>query len=352
MRFYEDPQKTAENRLAPRSYYVPEGKSEYTLLNGTWNFAYFERDIDVPDVIEKWDTIPVPSCWQLHGYENPNYPNRNYPYPCDPPYVPDDNPCGIYERSFLLEEKWGKVYIAFEGVSSCAVLYVNGQYVGFTQGSRLRAEFDITSFAEKGENTIRVIVYKWCCGSYLEDQDAFRYNGIFRDIVLSQRPIGHIEDVEIIPNDKEIRIKIDGKAKVSVLDGENALYSGEMENEMVFVPENPVLWNAEKPYLYTVQLERNGEIIRLKTGLRKVEIGENYELLINGVAVKLHGVNHHDTSKYTGWCQTEKQLQWDLEQMKELNINCVRTSHYPPHPKFIQMCDEMGFYVVCENDIK
>ena len=130
MRFYENPQKTAENRLAPRSYYVPEGKSEYTLLNGTWNFAYFEKDIDVPEVIEEWNTIPVPSCWQLHGYGNPNYTNRNYPYPCDPPYVPDDNPCGIYERTFTLQEKWGKVYIIFEGVASCAFLTVNGKEVG------------------------------------------------------------------------------------------------------------------------------------------------------------------------------------------------------------------------------
>ncbi len=352
MRFYENPKQTSENRLAPKAYYVPSGKSEYTLLNGTWNFAYFEKDIDVPEVIEKWDTIPVPSCWQLHGYENPNYTNRNYPYPCDPPYVPDDNPCGIYERTFSLEEKWGKVYITLEGVSSCAVLYINGSRVGFTQGSRLRAEFDITPYAVKGENTIRVIVYKWCCGSYLEDQDAFRHNGIFRDVVLSQRPVGHIEDIEIIPNDKKIRVKIDGKATVTILDRDEVLFNGEMENEFVFTPENPVLWNAEKPYLYTVKLERDGEIISMKTGFRSVTVGENYELLINGVAVKLHGVNHHDTSKFGGWVQTEKQLRWDLELMKELNINCVRTSHYPPHPKFIQMCDEMGFYVVCENDME
>lgn len=352
MRFYEDPQKTAENRLPPRSYYVPEGKSEYKLLNGTWNFAYFERDIDVPETIENWDTIPVPSCWQLHGYGNPNYTNRNYPYPCDPPFVPDDNPCGIYERKFLLEEKWGKVYIAFEGVASCAVLHINGKYVGFTQGSRLRAEFDVTPFVVKGDNTIRVVVYQWCCGSYLEDQDCFRHNGIFRDVVLSQRPVGHIEDVEIIPNEKEIRVKIDGKALVTVLDQEKELYCGEMEDEFSFTPENPVLWNAEKPYLYTVKLERDGEIITMKTGMRVISFGENYEFLINGVPVKLHGVNHHDTSKFAGYCQTEKQLRWDLELMKELNINCVRTSHYPPHPKFIQMCDEMGFYVVCENDLE
>ena len=120
MRQYENPQRTSENRCAPRSYYIPGGMSEYQLLNGTWKFAFFNRDVDVPEVIGAWDTIPVPSCWQLQGYENPNYSNINYPYPCDPPYVPDDNPCGVYEREFTLKKKWGKVYFVLEGVSSCA----------------------------------------------------------------------------------------------------------------------------------------------------------------------------------------------------------------------------------------
>ena len=144
MRIYEDPQKTSKNRLPQRSYYIPHGISEYTLLNGEWNFAYFNRDIDVPDEIIDWDKIKVPSCWQTLGYDNPNYSNINYPYPCDPPYVPDDNPCGVYERSFELDKVWGKVYFVLEGVSSCAFVSVNGEYVGFTQGSHLQAEFDIT----------------------------------------------------------------------------------------------------------------------------------------------------------------------------------------------------------------
>ena len=166
MRQYENPTATSENRCASRSYYIPGGKSEYHLLNGDWRFAYFSRDIDVPERIENWNTIPVPSCWQLHGYENPNYTNVNYPYPCDPPYVPDDDPCGVYEREFELADKWGRLYLVFEGVSSCAYLYVNGSYVGFTQGSHLQAEFDITEFVRTGTNTIRVRVLKWCCGSY------------------------------------------------------------------------------------------------------------------------------------------------------------------------------------------
>ncbi len=352
MRIYENPLRTSENRLNPRSYYIPEGVSEYKLLNGEWDFAYFKRDVDVPDVISEWDKIPVPSCWQLFGYENPNYTNINYPYPYDLPYVPDENPCGVYRREFELEEKWGRVYFVFEGVASCAFLYVNGCYVGFTQGSHLQAEFDITDCVNKGKNTVTVKVLKWCCGSYLEDQDFFRFNGIFRDCYILQRPENHIGDVEIIPCADAFNVKIEGKAALRVLDGENVIFEGEFENNAVVTPENPVLWNAEKPYLYTVELERNGEIIRRKVGLRDIKISNKYELLINGVSVKLHGINHHDTSKYRGWCQSEEELRADLELMKKLNINCVRTSHYPPTPKFIDMCDELGFYVILETDIE
>ena len=352
MRIYENPLKTSENREPQRSYYIPSGVSEYQLLNGEWNFAYFKRDIDVPEKIEKWNKISVPSCWQLQGYDNPNYTNINYPYPCDPPYVPNDNPCGVYKREFEIKDKWGRVYFVFEGVSSCAFLYINDKYIGFTQGSHLQAEFDITDCVVSGTNIVTVKVLKWCCGSYLEDQDAFRYNGIFRDVYILQRPENHIKDVEIIPNDKSIDIKISGKANVKIFEKEKLLIQTEIENEFSYSPHNPILWNAEKPFLYNVELERDGEIIELKTGLRKIEISKVQELLINGVSVKLHGVNHHDTSKYGGWCQTDQELRKDLELMKELNINCVRTSHYPPTPKFIEMCDEMGFYIICETDIE
>ena len=352
MRHYENPEHTSENRCAPRSYYIPKGISEYHLLNGEWRFAYFKRDIDVPEKIEEWDTIPVPSCWQLLGYENPNYTNINYPYPCDQPYVPDDNPCGVYEREFVLEKKWGRVYFVLEGVSSCAYLSVNERYVGYTQGSRLQAEFDITEFVREGENTITVKVLKWCCGSYLEDQDAFRYNGIFRDCYLLQRPEGHMWDIEMIPNDANIAIHTDGVAELRIYEEERLLLSTGMCDDYTYRVENPVLWNAEKPFLYRVELERDGEIICLHAGLRKVEISEKYELLINGVPVTLHGVNHHDTSKFRGWCQTDEELRRDLELMKDLNINCVRTSHYPPTPRFIELCDELGFYVICETDIE
>ncbi len=352
MRIYENPRKTSENRLPPRSWYIPGGVSRKIDLDGTWRFKFYPEDELVEEDITEWDAIPVPSCWQNHGYENPNYTNVNYPYPVDMPYVPDSNPCGVYERDFDLERLWGRVYYVLEGVSSCAFVTVNGKYAGFTQGSRLRAEFDVTGFVREGQNTLRVYVLKWCCGSYLEDQDAFRYNGIFRDTYLIQRPEGHIRDVEMIPNAESVRVKLEGAAHARILDGNELLFETDFENEFTYTPENPVLWNAEKPYLYTVELARAGEIITLKAGLREISVSDKYELLINGVPVKLHGVNHHDTSKYRGWCQSVEELRRDLELMKSLNINCVRTSHYPPHPAFVSMCDELGLYVVLETDIE
>ena len=352
MRAYENILFTSENRKSPRSFYIPGGCSQYLLLNGEWKFAFFHRDIDVPKKIEKWDKITVPSCWQLYGYENPNYTNINYPYPCDPPYVPTDNPCGVYEREFELEKKWGKVYYLFEGVSSCAYLYINDIYVGFTQGSHLQAEFDITDYVKEGVNKVTVKVLKWCCGSYLEDQDFFRFNGIFRDTYILQRPFDHIEDVQIIPNEKTIHIVSDGVCDVSISFESEVLVQTQMENEFTYVVENPVLWNAEKPALYDVVLKRNGEELKFRIGMRKIEVSKQYELLINGVSVKLHGVNHHDTHQYNGWCQTEEELRKDLLLMKDLNMNCVRTAHYPPTPKFMEMCDEIGLYVICETDIE
>jgi len=352
MRIYENPEKTSENRLAPRSWYIPGGKSEYTLLNGQWQFAWFSRDIDVPEAITHWDTVPVPSCWQILGYESPNYTNVAYPYPLDQPYVPDDNPCGVYQREFTVDRKWGRIYFVLEGVASCGFVYVNGRYVGFTQGSHLQAEFDITDYVHEGTNTLRVKVLKWCCGSYLEDQDFFRFNGIFRDCYLLQRPQGHITDVQIIPQKDRIHIQSAGKADLRIYAGETLLHTAAIENDYIFIPDSPVLWNAEKPFLYRVELERDGEILTFETGLREIAISDDYALLINGIPVKLHGVNHHDTSKYRGWCQTDEELEQDLLLMKKLNINCVRTSHYPPTPRFIQMCDRLGFYVVLETDIE
>lgn len=354
VRIYEDIHKTSVGRAAPRSYYIPTGKSEYCLLNGEWDFAYFKRDIDVPEVIEFKDKIKVPSCWQIEGYDQINYSNVNYPYSCDPPFVPTDNPCGVYRRAVNIEKLWGRVYFVLEGVSSCAFVYVNGKEVGFTQGSHLQAEFDITDLVTEGENELTVKVLKWCCGSYLEDQDFFRMNGIFRDCYILQRPLDHITDFTVTSNAEDGKITVNaGKtAKLSLYSSEGELLDSAEGENAEFTIASPVLWNAEKPYLYTVKAERDGEIITQKTGFRAIAISDKYELLINGVSVKLHGVNHHDTDPENGWYQTNEKLRADLELMKKLNINCIRTSHYPPTPYFLELCDEMGFYVILETDIE
>lgn len=356
MKYYEDLTKISENRSPARSHYIPYESIEkalkgdkndsayYTLLNGVWDFRYFEREVDATLEADAWDELEVPSCWQLHGYGKPQYTNVNYPYPVDPPYVPDDNPCGIYRRTFTLDKKNAArdCYIVFEGVSSCLYLYVNGNYVGCSQGSHLPAEFNITDYVNDGENTLIVKVLKWCCGSYLEDQDFFRFNGIFRDVYLLHRAKNCVWDIRIFADTEKITVESDGEAML--FDGDEQLES--------FAPANPKLWTSEMPNLYTVVVKKGDEYIPQKVGMRTVSTSRKGELLINGQSVKLKGVNHHDTHPFKGYTMSDEDLKYDLEQMKKLNINTVRTSHYPPAPHFIELCDEMGFYVVDETDIE
>lgn len=353
MREYERLDKISENREPQRAYYIPydslekalSGKKEeskfYRLLNGEWDFKYYESEFDMPDEIGDWDKIPVPSCWQMHGYDQIGYTNVNYPFPVDPPYVPDINPIGVYNTSFLLDCEWEqrKTYIVFEGVSSCVFLYVNGNYVGYSQGSHMQAEFDISKYVKSGENELTAKVLKWCSGSYLEDQDFFRFSGIFRDVYILSREENHIKDIKVSADCKTISVSTDN---YEIYDAENKIAD----------LENPVLWNAENPYLYTVIVKGESEYIPIKVGMREISISDNLELLVNGVSVKLKGVNHHDTDAYKGYVMTEEELKRDLVKMKELNINTVRMSHYPPTPEFLNMCDEMGFYVIDEADLE
>lgn len=349
MRFYENPLKTSENREKQRAYYIPKGSAEYQSLNGKWKFAYFENS-DLAEEPETWDEIDVPSCWQLKGYEDPNYTNINYPFPCDMPYVPNINPMGVYEREFDVKDTSKETYIVFEGVASCAALYVNGKYVGYTQGSHLQAEFKISKYVTNGKNTVRVYVYKWCCSTYIEDQDMFRFNGIFRDVYTLSREKNHIKDVDIRTVDnKKIVVSSDRRANMKLYD--NGVLIGEKNGtKCEFLVKKPHLWTAEDPYLYTVVLTRGEEVIEQKVGIRSIKVSEKYELLVNGKPIKIKGINHHDTMIGKGYCMSDEDMVNDLKLMKELNINCVRTSHYPPHPKFVDFCDEMGFYVVLECD--
>lgn len=351
MRKYEDPKYFGENRLEQRSYYIP--KSGCTMLNGIWDFKFYDCDYEEDYVEKQWNEIDVPSCWQLRGYEHPNYTNVAYPYPCDPPYVPDKNPMGVYRRKFEITDTEKCTYIVFEGVSSSLELYINDKYVGYSQGTHLQAEFDITPYVKKGENTIIAKVRKWCSGSYLEDQDFFRFNGIFRDVYILSRPEGHIKDIDIKTDERTIDIVFEGSAKVSLYDAcGKLLESVDADKKVKFAPENPITWNAEKPYLYEVVFEYKDEIISQKVGLVSYAIGKDYEFLVNGTEVKLKGVNRHDTHPIAGWTMTDEEMRNELLLMKKLNINTVRTSHYPPHPKLLEMCDEIGFYVMLETDLE
>ena len=351
MRWYEKLCQISENREKQRAYYIPE--SGYTDLNGLWDFKYYERDYDEDKVEKEWGKIDVPSCWQLKGFDNPNYTNVAYPYSYDPPYVPEDNPMGIYKREFVVDDVSKKTYIIFDGVSSCLELYVNDSYVGYSQGSHLQAEFDISSFITKGVNSVIAKVRKWCSGSYIESQDFFRLNGIFRDVYLLSRPEGHIKDISITTEENSIIVDFEGEGEISLYNAEKVLLSkGYYKNSAVINVDNPILWNAEKPCLYELTFTYEEEIIKQKIGFVSYGIGKDKEFLVNGVEVKLKGVNHHDTTPDKGWYMTDDEMKKDLLLMKSLNINTIRTSHYPPHPKFLEMCDELGFYVMLETDLE
>lgn len=354
MKFYEDLTKLHINREAPRAYYIPYETEEkakrgvaaesayYQCLNGVWDFEYYETDTDEGVKAPQRGKIDVPCCWQLQGYDRPWYTNMNYPFAIDPPYTPTVNPMGVYSKTFSLPKDWDerRTYIVFEGVSSCIELYINNEYVGFSSGSHLPAEFEITKYLTKGKNTLCAKVRKWCAGSYLEDQDFFRLSGIFRDVYLLSRDGDCVWDVEITADDKKIEYLGNEEYTIYDADGNVADLS------------EPILWNAEKPYLYTVIIKSGDEYIPQKIGMRMIETSPLGELLINGVSVKLKGVNHHDTHPKYGYYIPDDELRSELELMKKLNINCIRTSHYPPTPHFLELCDELGFYVVDETDIE
>lgn len=352
----------SENREKQRAYYIPfsnkhnalnsavEDSDRYFCLNGEWDFAYFESDLDMPDNIAELEynsKLPVPSCWENYGYGNHCYTDTDYPFPYNPPYTLSPNPIGVYRRTFEYDGN-NSLYIIFDGVSSCFELYINNKYVGLSRGSRLQAEFDISKYVSCGTNTITTMVFTTNVGSYLEDQDQFRCHGIFRDVYLLKRPQKHVKDIYIKP-------QINGKVRLEltfagpdVLPYEVFLYNPNGDN--VDEITSPLLWSAEKPNLYGILISCNGEYIYKKFGFRTVETSSEGELLINGVPVKLKGVNRQDSNPKTGWCVTVEDMINDILIMKQHNINCIRTSHYPNDPRFVELCDRYGIYLVSETD--
>ena len=412
-KYFEDPKALHINTEPNRSYYIPFSREEdeeatlqmgkivhldrnvsdrMQLLSGRWGFHYYNSVYDLPDNF--WDEdvsndeIPVPSVWQNHGYDRHQYTNINYPFPYDPPYVPDENPVGVYQTTFEIGDMGtDRYYLNFEGVDSCYYVYINGQFVGFSEVSHSTSEFDVTDFLSEGDNDLTVAVLKWCFGSYLEDQDKLRMSGIFRDVYLLIRPEEHLTDYFVHPrlNGKDGELTVDMQftspvpASIALYDPEdnlvgrvNAVPVGEvpaLKDSVVSYSEgregrkvvfsaggkidvaNVKTWNAETPWLYTLIIETPDEAVCQKVGFRSVTV-ENGVLKINGQNVKFRGVNRHDSDPVTGYAVTVDQVLTDMRLMKEHNINAIRTSHYPNAPWFPELASEYGLYLIAEADLE
>jgi len=382
-RYYENLSVLHENTMPARAYYIPASKrmdnlvehreesDRMQLLNGTWKFQYFNSIYDIQDSFfeknydtENFDEIQVPSVWQMAGYDTHQYTNIRYPFPFDPPYVPQDIPCGAYVHNFEYsrDEKASKAFLNFEGVDSCFYVWINGSYIGYSQVSHMTSEFDVTDVLQDGTNTVAVLVMKWCDGSYLEDQDKFRMSGIFRDVYILKRPKQAISDYHIKTRIEDMLAKVEIEmkfysplnVKISIEDRNGAVVAlGSIAEEGTAVLEiaNPELWNTENPYLYKLILETENEVIVDHIALRKIEIKDQV-IYLNGQKIKFRGVNRHDSDPVTGFTISLEQLTTDLTLMKQHNFNAIRSSHYPNAPFFYEMCDKYGFMVIDEADIE
>ena len=388
-KYFEDLNTLHLGTMPNRAYYIPastyiddlvehrEHSDRFHLLNGEWKFQYSESIYEFNEKFfeenynsDQWNLIPVPSVWQNHGYDRHQYTNTRFPFPADPPYVPYENPCGAYIHSFdyVSSNDAPSVYLNFEGVDSCFYVWLNGQFVGYSQVSHSTSEFDVTESIRDGKNTLAVLVLKWCDGSYMEDQDKLRTSGIFRDVYLIARPMNGIRDyftTTAINNGEaavNIRFAYKGdvvptQVKVLTADGKNVVSATAQEvkgdvlytHQLDVVIGDPILWNPERPYLYTLLIETPGEVITDRIGLREMYI-ENNKVYLNGNSIKFRGVNRHDSDPITGPVISIDHMKRDLRMIKEHNFNAVRTSHYPNAPVFYQLCDQYGLMVIDEAD--
>jgi beta-galactosidase/beta-glucuronidase len=405
---WENPRLLHKNCEPNRTYFIPypdetealtyqrQRSPKFRLLNGIWKFHYSRSPAEAPldfqeegfDACE-WDNIEVPSNWQFKGYGQPHYTNVIYPFPVDPPRVPTENPTGCYRREFYISDDWKdeQVFLRFEGVDSAFHVWVNGREVGYSQVSRMPSEFDITPYIHGGRNILAVRVYQWSDGSYLEDQDMWWLSGIFRDVYLLARPRVRIKDffikTELDDDYKDAVLKVEAtvhndqgraldgwqlEAKLldsglrPVVDGNREIAVSElMKGDSNVIIEtkvdNPKKWSAENPYLYnlilTLKDDKGGvvEVVPIKVGFRSIELKDG-NFLVNGVAIMLKGVNRHDHHPELGKALSYEIMREDILLMKRHNINAVRTSHYPNDPRFYELCDEYGIYVIDETDLE
>lgn len=388
--YYQDPAQFRVGTQPDHAYFIPfqsreaarldrEHSDRLTLLNGSWDFALLpcaadlEEEFDFP---RQHSALPVPSCWQNHGYDRHGYVNKKYPIPFDPPYVPWQNPCGLYRRRFPLQKQPGQRYfLCLEGVDSCCYLWLNGTFAAYDQVSHCTTEVEVTHLLRDGENTLVAAVLKWCDGTYLEDQDKLRMSGIFRDVYLLRRPQRHLRDLTVTtplaPDHSAAQVQVEMEftgpqdsppvtLTLQAPDGEElttlTLPAGEDRVAVNLPVARPVLWNAQQPALYTLVLEHAGEVILQPVGIRRIEIRPRQNgqgvVYLNGQKLRLKGANRHDSDPLTGYTISPAQALADLRLMREHNINAVRTSHYPNAPWFPQLCDRLGFYLIAEADLE
>ncbi len=395
---YMDPQVNAINRLDAHAFYIPHqsevdalkdgASSRIKSLDGTWKFNFAKNPASRPQDfykdgydVSKWSDIEVPGSWELQGFDAPIYTDVRYPFPANPPYVPEDyNPVGSYVTTFTVPETWNgmDVILRFGGVESAFHCWVNGQYVGYSEDSRLPAEFDVTKVLKKGDNNLAVEVYRYSDGSYLEDQDYWKYSGIEREVQIIARPKARLKDFEIktLLNEGGATLKVSmtpendklfkgSSFQVKVLDGFRVLYQQDIKKPQTilgdFVIEKDFrdvkLWSAEFPNLYTLvinTISSKGKIVESIShpfGFREVKI-EQGVLTVNGQAIIIKGVNRHEHDPVTGRTITRESMIKDIELMKQFNINAVRCSHYPNMEEWYRLCDKYGIYLVDEANIE
>lgn len=386
---YRDFDNFSENQLPHRSYFIPFFSSEklkattylteryesdaVIMLSGEWDFRYYKSAAQLKTVLNTenltFDKVNIPSTWQKTGYDQINYLNSMYPFPCEPPETPKNCPVGVYRKRFNMTKSQDLTYfITFLGVGASLDLYVNGAYAGYGEGSHNSREFDLTDLLFDGENELLAVVYKWSTGTYLECQDMFRENGIFRDVYITKQPKTYIFDFQFNTKKSEqgydavlcadVRGTGDARLSARLCLRDKVIAQADADvGEAITWKALPVLeWNAEQPTCYDliVSLYSDGEeiqCIRQKIGFRTIFL-DGCRYLLNGKPIKLKGVNHHDTHPVRGYAMTAEDLLKDIRLMKEYNVNCIRTSHYPPDPLMMTMCDVHGIYVVDEADIE
>ena len=354
--------KTQVNACKPRSYYIPfpnetfsfeKGASAFVTELKDWSFGFFEELPEDVLAAALPARVRVPHCWQRDGFDKDMYSNIAYPFPFDPPHIDKPIPCGIYETKVRIADTQDEYYLNFEGADSCLYLFVNGAFAGYSTVSHSSAEFDVTSLLKAGENTVRVVVMKWCTGSYLEDQDKLRMSGLFRDVYLLRREKGHLHDYKITSDVRGdtgvIRFSCDKPCRLTLLDGDKEIACREGKDAEFLIP-GARLWTAETPEVYTLHIACGREHFREYVGIRTIA-ADGAVFKINSAPVKFKGVNRHSMT-VNGYVESLGDLERDLKMFKRYNINAVRTAHYPPHPLLPVLCDLYGIYLLEEADLE